>query len=269
MSPASKTPTTIRFENYELDQGAEELRKDGNPLKLQPQPFKVLLFLASRPGELVTRNELREHLWPGDTFVDFDLAINQAIKQIRAVLNDDADRPRIIATLPRRGYRFIAKPELGAQKAKSEQLSDHSDDSIAASGTMVSASRPDRWRRRHWVVVGAAALLIAIVLGYRLAPKSSPSTNIRIVVLPFQNLTGDPNQEFFADGMTEEMISQLGAMDPNILGVIARTSAVKYKNSGKGIDQIGKELSVDYVLEGSVREAASRVRITAQLIRVV
>jgi TolB-like protein/DNA-binding winged helix-turn-helix (wHTH) protein/Flp pilus assembly protein TadD len=267
MSPAPKTPTTIRFEGYELDQSSEELRKDGNSLKLQPQPFKVLAFLASRPGELVTRNELREHLWPGDTFVDFDLAINQAIKQIRAILCDDADRPRMIATLPRRGYRFIAKAEL-ATAAESEQLSNGSYPSSTASGTIVNELGRDRSRKLQWVVFGAAVLLVSIVFGYRIATKSRASTNVRIVVLPFQNLTGEPNQEFFADGMTEEMISQLGAMDPNLLGVIARTSAVKYKNSGKGIDQIGKELRVDYVLEGSVREAASRVRITAQLIRV-
>jgi DNA-binding winged helix-turn-helix (wHTH) protein len=150
MSPAPKTPTTIRFEGYELDQSSEELRKDGNSLKLQPQPFKVLAFLASRPGELVTRNELREHLWPGDTFVDFDLAINQAIKQIRAILCDDADRPRMIATLPRRGYRFIAKAEL-ATAAESEQLSNGSYPSSTASGTIVNELGRDRSRKLQWV----------------------------------------------------------------------------------------------------------------------
>jgi TolB-like protein/tetratricopeptide (TPR) repeat protein len=118
------------------------------------------------------------------------------------------------------------------------------------------------------VALGAVVLLIAAVIAYRFATPKRPAAQMRIVVLPFQNLTGDPSQEFFADGMTEEMISQLGAMDPSRLGVIARTSAVKYKNSGKGIDQIGHELGVDYVLEGSVREAGARVRVTAQLIRV-
>src|SRR5947209_11180396 len=121
---------------------------------------------------------------------------------------------------------------------------------------------------RRWVALAAGLLLIAPVIAYRIAMPNRPSAQMRIVVLPFQNMTGDPNQEFFADGMTEEMISQLGAMNPNRLGVIARTSAVKYKNSGKGINQIGNEMGVDYVLEGSVREAGSRVRVTAQLIRV-
>src|SRR5256885_7992423 len=114
MRQATQTPSVIRFDSYELDLAAEELRKHGFPLKLQPQPFKILAYLASRPGEVVTRQELREHVWPGDTFVDFDLAINQAIKQIRAVLNDDPENPRMVATLPRRGYRFIAKTALPA-----------------------------------------------------------------------------------------------------------------------------------------------------------
>src|SRR5438445_12737310 len=109
MSQGLQLPRLVKFEEYELDFVREELRKHGFVVKLQPQPFKILAYLASRPGELITRQELRDHVWPGDTFVDFDLAINQAIKQIRAVLNDDAERPRVIATLPRRGYRFIAK----------------------------------------------------------------------------------------------------------------------------------------------------------------
>ena len=114
MRPATQIPTVIRFDHYELDLATEELRKNGFSLKLQPQPFKILAYLATHPGALVTRQELRDHVWPGDTFVDFDLAINQAIKQIRAVLNDDPERPRIIATFPRRGYRFIAKAETTA-----------------------------------------------------------------------------------------------------------------------------------------------------------
>jgi TolB-like protein/DNA-binding winged helix-turn-helix (wHTH) protein/tetratricopeptide (TPR) repeat protein len=266
MSPPSKTPTVIRFEDYELDQSTQELRKRGTPLKLQPQPFKVLAFLASRPGVLVTRNELREHLWPGDTFVDFDLAINQAVKQIRAVLLDDPDRPRIIATLPRRGYRFIAQAEGKTSDTAPEPLSDNFRSTNKSQAVADKVTRqPSKWR---WILVGLAALIVVNVIGYRLARRGKPPSPTRMLVLPFQNLTGDPNKEFFADGMTEEMISQLGAMDPPLLGVIARTSAVKYKNSGKGIDQIGKELNVDYVLEGSVREAGQRVRVTAQLIRV-
>jgi len=268
MRPVTKTPVIVRFEGYELDQAAEELRKGSFSLKLQPQPFKILAYLATHPGELVTRQELREHVWPGDTFVDFDLAINQAIKQIRAVLNDDADNPRMIATLPRRGYRFIAKTGLAAGATEAELVPGELPEAMTTPVNVGSSPARNGWRQRLWVALAAATLLIAVVVGYRFSTNSRRPPKVRIAVLPFQNLTGDLNQEFLADGMTEEMIAQLGAMDPNRLGVIARTSAVKYKNSGKGVDQIGKELGVDYVLEGSVRESASRVRITAQLIRV-
>src|SRR5947209_559869 len=269
MHLGTQNPSVIRFENYELDLAAEELRKQGSSLKLQPQPFKILAYLASHSGELITRQELRDHVWPGDTFVDFDLAINQAIKQIRAVLNDDAERPRVIATLPRRGYRFIAKTaSAAAAEAPLPQVSPEGHEENAKHTAVSKPSVPHISHARPWVALGAVVLLIATVIAYRFATPKRPAAQMRMVVLPFQNLTGDPGQEYFADGMTEEMIAQLGAMDPNRLGVIARTSAVKYKNSGKGIDQIGQELGVDYVLEGSVREAASRVRITAQLIRV-
>src|SRR5437879_1795745 len=269
MRPGTQNPSVIRFENYELDLAAEELRKQGSSLKLQPQPFKILAYLASRPGELITRQELRDHVWPGDTFVDFDLAINQAIKQIRAVLNDDAERPRVIATLPRRGYRFIAKPApaVVAEPALA-QVSSEGQEAGSNGPAVIEHSVLHGSHARPWLALGAVVVLIAAVIAYRFATPKRPALQMRIVVLPFQNLTGDPRQEFFADGMTEEMISQLGAMDPKRLGVMARTSAVKYKNSGKGIDQIGHELGVDYVLEGSVREAGSRVRVTAQLIRV-
>src|SRR6266576_3281630 len=269
MHLGTQNPSVIRFENYELDLAAEELRKQGSSLKLQPQPFKILAYLASHSGELLTRQELRDHVWPGDTFVDFDLAINQAIKQIRAVLNDDAERPRVIATLPRRGYRFIAKPApaVVAEPALA-QVSSEGQEAGSNGPAVIEHSVLHGSHARPWLALGAVVVLIAAVIAYRFATPKRPALQMRIVVLPFQNLTGDPRQEFFADGMTEEMISQLGAMDPKRLGVIARTSAVKYKNSGKGIDQIGHELGVNYVLEGSVREAGSRVRVTAQLIRV-
>jgi len=269
MRLGTQNPSVIRFENYELDLAAEELRKLGSPLKLQPQPFKILAYLATHAGELITRQELRDHVWPGDTFVDFDLAINQAIKQIRAVLNDDAERPRVIATVPRRGYRFIAKTvREAAAEAPLPQVLREGREEIAKNPARSKAAILPASGTRLWVALGAAALLITALITNRLTTPKRPVAQMRIVVLPFQNLTGDASQEFFADGMTEEMISQLGAMDPNRLGVIARTSAVKYKTSGKGIDQIGRELGVDYVLEGSVREAGSRVRITAQVIRV-
>ena len=269
MRPGTQNPSVIRFENYEIDLAAEELRKLGSSLRLQPQPFKILAYLASRPGELITRQELREHIWPGDTFVDFDLAINQAIKQIRAALNDEPETPRVIATLPRRGYRFIAKTASEPlEEIRQEPVSPQKHEESRSPRALTKSSTPNAPRAQLGVALATLVLLTFAAVTYRLVRYKLPATQIRIVVLPFQNLTGDPNQEFFADGMTEEMISQLGAMEPSRLGVIARTSAVKYKNGGKSIDQIGRELGVHYVLEGSIREAGSRARVTAQLIRV-
>ncbi len=220
MRLGTRNPSVIRFENYELDLAAEELRKQGSSLKLQPQPFKILTYLASRPGELITRQELRDHVWPDDTFVDFDLAINQAIKQIRAVLSDDAERPRVIATLPRRGYRFIAKTaSAAAAEAPLQLVSPERHEENAKRTALSKPSVPHISHARRWVALGAVVLLIAAVIAYRFATPTRPASQMRIVVLPFQNLTGDPSQEFFADGMTEEMISQLGAMNPNRLGV--------------------------------------------------
>jgi TolB-like protein/DNA-binding winged helix-turn-helix (wHTH) protein/tetratricopeptide (TPR) repeat protein len=268
MRQATQIPNVVRFDGYELDLAAEELRKNGFSLKLQPQPFKILAYLATHPNVLVTRQELRDHVWPGDTFVDFDLAINQAIKQIRAVLNDDAENPRIIVTLPRRGYRFIAKSLTPAATEISSQPPLLEVPKTTEPPPEAAGRRARKRRIPVALALSAVLIMLAAFIGYRFTRSSRPTAQMRMVVLPFQNLTGDPGQEYFADGMTEEMIAQLGAMDPDRLAVIARTSAVKYKNGSKSIDQIGSELGVDYVLEGSVREAASRVRITAQLIRV-
>ncbi len=198
----------LRFEVFELDLKSQELRRSGLPVKLQPQPFKVLALLASRPNQVVTRDEIQQQIWDKDTFVDFQQGLNFCIKKIRAALADDTEKPRYIETLPRRGYRFIAPiEETGAKK------------------TMLA-------------------------------------------VLPLENLSADPEQEYFSDGLTEEMITQLGRLHPQSLGVISRTSAMHYKGTDKRVDEIGQELGVSYILEGSVRREANRVRITAQLIQV-
>src|SRR6266550_1275183 len=161
MHLGTQNPSVIRFENYELDLAAAELRKQGSSLKLQPQPFKILAYLASHSGELITRQELRDHVWPGDTFVDFDLAINQAIKQIRAVLNDDAERPRVIVTLPRRGYRFIAKPApaVVAEPALA-QVSSEGQEAGAQGPAVIEHSVFHGWFGVAWWAVGAEVVAI-------------------------------------------------------------------------------------------------------------
>jgi TolB-like protein/Tfp pilus assembly protein PilF len=198
----------VRFGTFELDLTSGELRNTGVLVRLQPQPLKVLMLLASRAGQLVSRADIRKQVWPDDTFVDFDQGLNYCIRQIRAALCDDADTPRFVETVPRRGYRFRAPIQ------------------------PVTPSVPDR---------------------------------VMLIVLPFQNLSGDAEQEFLSDGLTEEMIAQAGRLNPQRLAVIARTSSMRYKNTDKSIDMIGRELGVSHALEGSIRRAGNRVRVTARL----
>jgi TolB-like protein/Tfp pilus assembly protein PilF len=200
---------------------ARELRKGGIRIRLQEQPFEILAAMLERPGEVVTREELRQRLWPAGTFVDFEHSLNAAIKRLRFALGDDADNPRFVETLHRRGYRFIATVD-GSKE-------------VRAAGQLDAKVRRD-------------------------------AATVRLAVLPFANVGGDPAQEYFSDGLTEEMITQIGRLCPGRLGVIARTSSMLFKSTPKSACEIGRELSVDYLLEGSVRREGERVRITAQLI---
>jgi TolB-like protein len=202
----------LEFGVFQLDVQTSELRKDGKPVRLQPQPVKVLALLAANAGSLVTREQIRSQIWSGDTFVDFEQGLNYCIAQIRSALGDQAKSPQYIETLQRRGYRFLAPVRGGAA-------------SDAAAG------------------------------------------RILLAVLPFENLSGDAGQEYFSDGLTEDMIAQLGRINPERLGVIARTSAMKYKNTRKTVSEIGRELGAAYLVEGSVRRGGSRMRVVSQLVR--
>jgi len=265
MSTPNPSRAIFRFGAFELDSRTGELRKNGMRLRCQEQPMHVLVALLERPGELLTREELRCRVWPEHTFVDFDHALNTAVKKIRAALNDEADSPRYLETVPRRGYRFIApvQTELTPGRAAEEHRAEVAEDP--------EIRRPLINRR---VVALAAGLIVVVCGGYywnshraRASGNNRPSRTM-LAVLPFENLTNDPSQEFFSDGMTEETIAQLGRLNSQNIGVIARTSAMKYKHSGKGAQEIGRELNSDYLLEGSVRREGSRVRVVAQLIRV-
>ena len=205
----------LRFESFELDVRSRELRKGKQRIRLQEQPFEILRLMLERPGDVVTREELARHLWPKGTFVDFEHSLNAAVKRLRAALGDDADNPRFVETLPRRGYRFIAS-----------------------------------LRGRD-----AVAILPA-----------STDYKARLAVLPFANLSGDPGQEYFSDGLTEEMILQLGRLGRGRIAVISRSSSNVFKGSGRRAREIGEVLRADYLLEGSVRREADRIRITAQLV---
>lgn len=202
----------FRFGDFHLDVANQELKRNGAPLHLQPQPLRVLVLLVKNAGQLVTREELYQALWSEGTFVDFDQGLNYCVRQIRIVLRDDAQNPIYIQTVPRRGYRFLAPAKRLVGEPK------------------------------------VARLMLA--------------------VLPFANLSAEPDLEYLTDGLTEEMIMQLGALDGRKLGVIARTSVMRYKGGTAGIDQVGRELGVDFVIEGSLRRVGEHMRITAHLIRV-
>jgi TolB-like protein/DNA-binding winged helix-turn-helix (wHTH) protein/Tfp pilus assembly protein PilF len=252
-------PSLLRFGVFEVNLRTGELRKSGALVKLQQQPFRVLAALARRPGELVTREELRNEVWGEETFVDFEQGLNFCIKQVRAALGDQADTPRYVETLPRRGYRFIAPVEGVAAPAAAE----------AEPGPPAARSGPRLARRAALVLISVSALLaLAQLFGRGRAPASARQTGrVRLAVLPFQDLGSDPEQEYFGEGLTEEMIAQLGRLQPERLAVIARTSAMKYKDPVRDIAAIGRDLDVGYVVEGSVRYSAGRVRITAKLIQ--
>jgi TolB-like protein/DNA-binding winged helix-turn-helix (wHTH) protein/Flp pilus assembly protein TadD len=247
----------LRFGIFEIDFDSGELRKAGAPVRLQPQPFKILALLASRPGQLVTRQEIQQQTWGTETFVDFESGLNFCIKQIRMVLGDDAETPHYIETLPRRGYRFIAQVDGDVEK----------ETSLPPAQVTQLRVRPT-WR----VIIGLTTVAALVLTGFLVRPilmsRKVPGGKLMLAVLPFENLSGDPGQEYFSDGLTDETITQLGRLRPARLGVIAETSAMQYKNSKKTIDRIGKELQVDYILEGAVVRTGERVRITAQLIQV-
>jgi TolB-like protein/DNA-binding winged helix-turn-helix (wHTH) protein/Tfp pilus assembly protein PilF len=262
----------FRFGVFEADLRTGELRRKGRPVRLQEQPFQVLALLLERPGELVTREELRQALWPSDTFVDFEHGLNKAISKLRDALGDDSGTPRYIETLPRRGYRFIA-PVISANPA-SEPFESKTVPAAQTGPVAKGSSERAGWKMPVAVLsLGLLVLLISWSL-FRLARKPARTAEgpltapIRsLAVLPLQNLSGDKDQEYFADGMTDELITDLGQM--SALRVISRTSVMRYKQTSKTLPplpQIRRELGVDAIVEGSVFRSGNRVRITAQLI---
>jgi TolB-like protein/DNA-binding winged helix-turn-helix (wHTH) protein len=254
---------------YEVDLDTGEVLRQGRRLPIQEQPFRVLALLLENPGQLVTREGLQARIWPADTHVSFDEGLNTAIRKLRVLFGDSAENPRYIETVPRRGYRFIAPVRELAEGERATQPGE--------------ADEAETRGRRAGIWALAAALMAIAVVGlaagvavYRArrhaaAVSALPSPRAKrekLVVLPFMNLSGDPAQDYFSDGLTEETITDLGQLSPDRLGVIARTSAMAYKHTDKTVSEIGRELGVDYVLEGSVRRESGRARISAQLIRV-
>jgi TolB-like protein/DNA-binding winged helix-turn-helix (wHTH) protein/Flp pilus assembly protein TadD len=265
MATPARIRQTFQFGDFEADPSSGELRRHGHKLKLPDQSFHILSLLLARPGEVVTREELQRELWAEDTFVDFEAGLNSAIKRLRDALGDSADNPRFVETLPRRGYRFIAGVE--------EVQEPHPVAVPGAGGAPAASAGPGRLRLRKWVIalglVAAGGLLFALNVGglrQRLWPGRTSAHVRSLVVLPLENLSGDPAQEYFADGMTDELTTSLAQISS--LRVISRTSAMQYKGKRKPLAEIARELQVDAVVEGSVVRSGERVRVTAQLIDV-
>ena len=264
-------PRIVRFGTFEADLITRELRKSGVRIKLHGQPFELLAMLLERPGEAVPREEFRQRLWSTDTFVDFDAGVNTAINRLREALGDSAENPRFIETLPRRGYRFIApvEAENSGQPVAPGRPADVS--SSKAVPTAAAISAPVHRRRRKVRALGLAVLVVVlIVLSWmsvheRLLSHASPLHVNSLAVLPLANLSGDPGQDFFADGMTEALITDLGKI--SALRVISRTSVVQYKNTKKTLPEIARELNVDVVVEGAVSRSGNHLRITANLLQ--
>jgi len=252
--PALAVPL-IQFGVFTVDLRAGELRKHGTRVKLQERPFQLLVALLARSGEVVTREDLRQQLWPDGTFVDFDHSISSAINKLRAALNDSARTPRYIETVGRRGYRFIY-PISAAPVPPSPKLIEF------------PAPPPRPMPIRMVAVVSGLALVFSVVAVFWATHKPSGAAvppHIRsIAVLPLKNLSSDPQEEYFSEGLTDELITRLASLPG--LRVISRTSAMHYKNSTMPLPQIAQQLKVDAIVEGSVLRAGGRVRITAQLI---
>jgi TolB-like protein/DNA-binding winged helix-turn-helix (wHTH) protein/Tfp pilus assembly protein PilF len=233
----------IRFGPFELDDATGELRRDGAPVPIAPQPLKLVQVLAGRAGELVTREELRRSIWGDDTFVDFERGLNFCVLQARTALGDDAKNPRYIETLPKRGYRFVAPL------------------AVPEPPPPVVVSR----RPRFAFAIALAALVVVAIAAWQQRRTDVVAARETIAVLPFGNLSSAADAHF-ADGMTEELITHLGRLQPQRLSVIARTSIVRYRDTKKDVRTIGRELGARYVVEGTVRRDADRIRVTAQLI---
>jgi TolB-like protein/DNA-binding winged helix-turn-helix (wHTH) protein/Flp pilus assembly protein TadD len=261
----------LRFGVFELDLRAGELRKRGLRIRLQAQPFQVLAMLLERHSEVVTREDLQKKLWPADTFVDFDHGLNKAINKIRQALGDSAESPRFVETVARRGYRFLAEvkvvdafpvrsPEIATKSHPMTEPRDRLD--LPSKLAMPKHLLPSpAWKISVFVLL----LLMAALATWTLYSRNRPHSVIRsLAVLPLESLSSDASQDYFADGMTDELISDLGQI--SALRVISRTSVMAYKHARKPLPQIARELNVDAVVEGTVLRSGDQVRITAQLI---
>jgi TolB-like protein/DNA-binding winged helix-turn-helix (wHTH) protein/Flp pilus assembly protein TadD len=266
--------SVVRFGTYEVSFQSGDVRKSGLRIRVQQQPMKLLEILLERPGEVVTREELRTRVWPNESFGDFDQALSISIGKLRSALGDSAENPRFIETLPKRGYRFIADVSVVDADAPPKRQEPVAGDLSATDpgqkiqGIGLAVAPQRRVLPTLWIIVAVALIIIVsipILSAWRFRSRTPAPTSIRsIAVLPLENLSGDASQNYFADGMTDELITDLAQI--SALRVISRTSVMAYKGARKPLPQIARELNVDAVVEGTVLRSGHQVRITAQLI---
>jgi TolB-like protein/DNA-binding winged helix-turn-helix (wHTH) protein/Tfp pilus assembly protein PilF len=241
---------TLRFGDFELDLAAYALRRQGQPVRLERRAMDLLILLVERRKQLVTRGQIVERLWGKDVFVDVETGVNTLVFKVRQALRDLPEAPAYVETVPGKGYRFIAPVEVvsGAE----------------APGPPPSAPL----RSRHLAAALAALVLVAAVVTWLRSGTAPAASSLTLAVLPFENLGGDRDREYLADGLAEEAIASLGQVDPQHLSVIGRTSTLAYKGTRKSLADIGRELGADYLVEGSIRTEGKGLRITCRLVRV-
>jgi TolB-like protein/DNA-binding winged helix-turn-helix (wHTH) protein/tetratricopeptide (TPR) repeat protein len=273
------TARTASFGPYEVELRSGELRKYGVRVRMGEQPFQILLMLLANPGEMVTREELRAKLWTDDTFVDFDHGLNSAVQRLRDCLSDTAETPLWIETIPRRGYRFIGTLEMSNGVGEPENppsgeytiaATRSAEDRVASGGP---PAVPESARPHHWklvtAILGASAIVLAALLFVRRSEESHAAARAAritsIAVLPLENLSGDAAQEYVADGMTDELITELARTTG--MRVISRTSVMQYKGVHRPLPDVARELGVDGIVEGSVLNQGGQIRVTVQLVQ--
>lgn len=248
----------VRFGLFLFDPATGELARDGTPVRLQPQPARVLALLLERPGEIVARDDLRRHVWGSETFVDFERGLNFCIAQIRSALGDSADSPRYVETIPKRGYRFIAPvvpiapPEVSGR---------------AGPDVTTTAAGP---RRQRWTLASLAILLVLGAAGFALVRQrvDAPAAAVPIAVVPFDNQTGSAAFDLVAEGLADAIVARLAQIDRPQLAIVGNARLLRTARSFRDVKRIGAELDVQYVVLGQVQRDGAGVRVVAHFIRV-
>jgi len=276
MKNSAYSTAKARFDNFEVDLRTADVRKDGHRIRLQEKSFQILCLLLERAGEIVTREELKQRLWPAEPFIHFEENLNTNLNRLRQALGDSASRQMLIRTIPRQGYRFIAPitwiEESGAGpigRADPVEVSPTSEGNVNPS-PVIAPTVASKLR-----TVLASTLVVAFAVGvlayHRWISHSADAEGgphrDTILVVPFEDLSGDRSQDYLSDGLTAEMITRLGAISPKQLSAIARSTAMQYKGARKPVEEMARETHADYVLEGSFQRQGDRVRITAELFR--